>query len=460
MPDVCRVEDGRLVFKLDLRWTKEQKLGVAKQYALDSAVMANAFANKPAFTMNGIDWKVRKLNKDFIELYKDLLQKTSTPLSVNDVIMMDDSWINFTDAEERQSVPYGINMFTRFNVFKYSKETAWFYLPGYKNAKEVFLAGSFNNWSTSQQPMYRSDSGWSVRIKLKPGKYSYKYIIDGHWITDPFNKQGEDDTYGGVNSVLFCYNYSFVLYGHQEYKKVIVSGSFNEWNEKELKMFRTQKGWVFPMYLREGMHAYKFLVDGEWILDPGNKMKLRNEEGNFNSIVGIGEKMYFRLTGFPKAEKIFVSGSFNDWHTDELEMEKIDGGWQLPYILAPGNYEYKFIVDGYWITDPENSARTGSGGYMNSILAIKPNHTFVLDHYPDAESVIVTGTFNGWRKDGYQMVKGEGKWYLPLNLKPGKTLYKFIVDGTWIRDPDNDLWENNAEGTGNSVLWIKTQSYN
>jgi hypothetical protein len=31
------------------------------------------------------------------------------------------------------------------------------------------------------------------------------------------------------------------------------------------------------------------------------------------------------------------------------------------------------------------------------------------------------------------MIKKEGIWYLPLNLKPGKTLYKFIVDDIWIR---------------------------
>jgi hypothetical protein len=33
-------------------------------------------------------------------------------------------------------------------------------------------------------------------------------------------------------------------------------------------------------------------------------------------------------------------------------------------------------------------------------------------------------------------------------------LYKFIVDGKWILDPGNKLWEQNAENTGNSILWI------
>jgi hypothetical protein len=29
------------------------------------------------------------------------------------------------------------------------------------------------------------------------------------------------------------------------------------------------------------------------------------------------------------------------------------------------------------------------------------------------------------------------------------------VDGKWMIDPANDLWEDNEFGTGNSVLWIE-----
>jgi len=37
----------------------------------------------------------------------------------------------------------------------------------------------------------------------------------------------------------------------------------------------------------------------------------------------------------------------------------------------------------------------------------------------------------------------------------GKHLYKFIVDGKWIKDPDDPLWEGNEFGTDNSVIWIE-----
>jgi hypothetical protein len=53
------------------------------------------------------------------------------------------------------------------------------------------------------------------------------------------------------------------------------------------------------------------------------------------------------------------------------------------------------------------------------------------------------------------MKKEDGQWTLDVYLGYGKHTYKFIVDGKWILDPDNKLWEQNEYSTGNSVLWIE-----
>jgi hypothetical protein len=136
-------------------------------------------------------------------------------------------------------------------------------------------------------------------------------------------------------------------------------------------------------------------------------------------------------------------------------MQKTEGGWELPYVLAAGNYEYNFIVDRQWITDPDNPFRVINGGIVNSLRVVKPNYNFVLNDYPDAKKVIVTGNFSGWSTDNYNMVKLAGKWVFPIYLKPGKYTYKFIQDGNWLEDPANDEWETNQYGTVNSVLWIE-----
>jgi 1,4-alpha-glucan branching enzyme len=171
--------------------------------------------------------------------------------------------------------------------------------------------------------------------------------------------------------------------------------------------------------------------------------------------MGIGDTLVFRLKGYSSAKTVVLSGSFNGWSTNELVMNKTADGWELPYVLAGGNYEYKYIVDGKWMPDPDNPVTTGTGDFINSCVTFKPNYTFVLSQFTEAKTVIVTGSFNGWREDGYQMLRKEGVWTLPVSLKPGKYTYKFIVDGRWLIDPANEYWEENEFGTGNSVLWIE-----
>jgi hypothetical protein len=452
--NVCKIDNGRLTFTLDKRWTPAQRKEISRLYDLDSTLLAEAFAAKPVINEKSNIWTTRTLDTYRIELSQTKTKSKGAEAGKRKIILLDDQWMGLSAATDKESVPYGVNRLTRNTVVKLPGEKVRFFLPGYRNAKTVFLSGSFNGWSTLQTPMQTSDSGWIVTISLKPGKYTYKFIIDGIWTNDPFNKLMENDTQGGYNSVFFCYNYRFVLNGHADAHKVVLTGSFNDWNEKDLWMIRFNGKWVIHLYLREGTHAYKFIVDNDWITDPANKVTRPDGKGNENSFIGFGDTIIFSLKGYPHAEKVVLSGDFNAWNTGELFMEKASGGWQLPYVLAAGNYEYKYIVDGDWITDPGNPFTTGEANFTNSFLAVKSNHTFILEQHSDASKVILAGSFNGWSPENYRMVEKGEVWLFPLYLKPGKYLYKYVVDTKWIIDPTNELWEENEYGTGNSVLWI------
>ena len=55
-----------------------------------------------------------------------------------------------------------------------------------EHASAVFLAGSFNDWNESATAMSRDDNGiWNVSLDLLPGRYEYKFIIDGQWSCSP-----------------------------------------------------------------------------------------------------------------------------------------------------------------------------------------------------------------------------------------------------------------------------------
>lgn len=73
------------------------------------------------------------------------------------------------------------------------------------------------------------------------------------------------------------------------------------------------------------------------------------------------------------AEEVYVCGDFNDWRPESLCMigDPDDGLWEKKLPLHPGRYEYKFLVDGRWVHDP-NAAEsvTNAFGSLNSVLNV------------------------------------------------------------------------------------------
>ena len=50
-------------------------------------------------------------------------------------------------------------------------------------AREVFLAGVFNNWDTQSLPMNKGRDGvWKAKIELPPDRHEYKFFADKVWV--------------------------------------------------------------------------------------------------------------------------------------------------------------------------------------------------------------------------------------------------------------------------------------
>ncbi len=71
-------------------------------------------------------------------------------------------------------------------------------------AREVHVVGDFNNWrvSTNSLLWQKEEGVWQKKVHLGPGRYRYKFVVDGRWTTDPRNQEIEPNPYGGVDSVL------------------------------------------------------------------------------------------------------------------------------------------------------------------------------------------------------------------------------------------------------------------
>jgi 1,4-alpha-glucan branching enzyme len=350
---------------------------------------------------------------------------------------------------------YGVNNFTNPVVTELPSGLTRFTLPGFVNAKRAFLSGSFNDWSTLTGKMTKTTIGWSIDIKLGAGAYMYKYIVDGGWMTDPNNNVDKDDGDGHLNSVYYKYDYTFKLHGSTSAHKVTVAGSFNHWDDTELQLQKKGDVWECPLYLREGVYTYRFYVDGNAITDPANPDQHKEDDGTQSSVIAIGQTIYFKLAGYLNAKSVHLAGNFNNWDPNATSLKKSGSQWVAQMVLPSGNYQYKFLVDGTWLVDPSNPVQVIEDGQTNSFLAVNPNHTFKLTGYPDAHAVHLAGNFNNWNPGEYMMGHKNNEWTISMYLKPGKCLYKFIVDGKWLLDPANKQWEQNQYDTGNSVFWIE-----
>ncbi|MFM7230531.1 MAG: hypothetical protein ACKO3S_00935, partial [bacterium] len=269
-----------------------------------------------------------------------------------------------------------------------------------------------------------ADGSWSITKKLAPGRYPYKFVINGtDWKDDPSAKESVDDGFGGKNSV--------ILVG-------------------------TAAASAAPVAAAAGAAP-----------------------------VVSGDGVTFRFTG--AANTVHLAGEFNAWSTSADALTKAaDGSWSITKKLAPGRYPYKFVVNGTdWKEDPsaKESVDDGFGG-KNSIIVVGASSgsgssaaavatTFAVTGKPRApevtptgvrftyagvaKSVALCGGFNDWAPNADPMTRNaDGTWTIVRKLPAGSHAYKFLVDGAqWRTDEANPSAEDDGFGGKNSVIVVK-----
>lgn len=206
-----------------------------------------------------------------------------------------------------------------------------YYAP---SARQVTLAGSFNNWGGTQgggrydpdiDRMGDTDGDgiWMIVVPLPPGRYQYKYVIDGgvRWEKDPNNP--DTDVEGGIENSLV------VVPPTIDYDYEVVTGT---------------------------------VISGEKRTAVGSDAGEDAEEQD----VVLEAKL-------PGASAVYVAGDFNEWNAETDRLEEVEEGlFRITLRLPPGTYEYKFVVDGTWKEDPGNPDTIPDPyGGVNSVLTVE-----------------------------------------------------------------------------------------
>ena len=251
----------------------------------------------------------------------------------------------------------------------------------------VAVSGQFTNWRGKGWEMKRTgEYTYQLRKPRSEFKdrfpYEFKYIINEQYWAEPgetfptkrkFSNDFFEETY---NLTLYDVlpsiegNSFFFLPGYLNAQKVILTGSFVQWDEEFLEMQKVDEGWQLRLDLLPDRYEYKFIVDGVWLEDPGNPNRVVNEHGTFNSVLQIAKSVHFELKGYENASSVSVCGTFNRWSHNPMRSR--DGVWEADLAMPHGKYHYKFVVDGRYITDPDNQlVEQSSDGMWFSVVIVQ-----------------------------------------------------------------------------------------
>lgn len=97
-----------------------------------------------------------------------------------------------TAPNKNKSNSFDDNDLYKISTFEFTAPTAG----------KVGVAGSFNNWSTDSFALKKGKDGvWKGEINLKPGRYEYRFLVDGRWENKP-GIQYASNSFGSTNCVL------------------------------------------------------------------------------------------------------------------------------------------------------------------------------------------------------------------------------------------------------------------
>lgn len=161
-----------------------------------------------------------------------------------------------------------------------------------------------------------------------------------------------------------------------------VIGTHNNWTLETATPMTLENG-VFTATLptlAEGNYEYKFLLNNKsWdqsTADPLNTNLKAGDNSTFligpppatasSPIINDDGTVTFQYLG--EADRVRVAGSFTSWADNAKEMAKnAEGVWQHTTELAPGTYEYKFIIgESNWITDPSNPNQANGNSVVHA----------------------------------------------------------------------------------------------
>lgn len=93
-----------------------------------------------------------------------------------------------------------VTTMTKARQSQQPKRTHTFVLNTATQTNDVSVAGEFSQWDLL--PMVRRNGVFQASVRLVPGTYQYKFVVDGQWVNDPACGESVPNGLGSTNSVV------------------------------------------------------------------------------------------------------------------------------------------------------------------------------------------------------------------------------------------------------------------
>jgi len=120
------------------------------------------------------------------------------------------------------------------------------------------------------------------------------------------------------------------------------------------------------------------LAKGKLVLDwrdsePLTALKIYSGDTTFSILLkkSLKQRYSLRIADDGQMREVKVKGEFNSWNPNNGILKRDGDSWKLDLYLAPGQYQYIFVIDDKEIIDPANPDQISNGmGGFNSLIKI------------------------------------------------------------------------------------------
>lgn len=251
------------------------------------------------------------------------------------------------------------------------KVTFHYYPSEGEEVTSAYVKGSWDSSWSKNFYMEEDEAGvWSVTADLSlEDSYEYGIMVNDNWVGDPTNPRD-----GGNSQILrnpsFNSDGSVTIFyypqGDEDVSLLYKLSDETEYTSVDMTTDAYHSALLSATVSAQGDYTYMFEIDGTKTADINCKeaafsiSKLPEDDASVKSPVVNGTTVTFNYYG-PTDKTVNLAGEMNGWSATATSFtyNEKTGFWTVEKKLEPGKYEYKFVVNGNWITDPRNEAYSG-----------------------------------------------------------------------------------------------------